>query len=50
MQSGAESGAQTNETDPFNMKREKSAADYYEQVRNRNRTFEIAAVAKKNRI
>lgn len=46
MQSGAESGAQTNETDPFNKKREKSAADYYEQVRNRNRTFEIAAVAK----
>ena len=44
--SGAISGAYTNENDPYGRKRDKSAEDYYREVRNRDRTAEIKAVAK----
>lgn len=45
MQSGANHGAWTDKSDPENKKRQKIAEDYYEQVRHRNRNFEIKAVA-----
>lgn len=46
IQSGATYGAWTDKNDPEGKKRIKIAEDYYEQVRNRDRTFEIKAVAK----
>lgn len=46
IQSGASHGAWTDKSDPENKKRRKIAEDYYEQVRNRNREFEIKTVAK----
>lgn len=46
IKSGAIYGAYTDENDPKGEKREKSATDYYEQIRNRDRTFEIKTVAK----
>ena len=44
--SGANHGAYTNENDPDGKKREKSAEDFYKQILNRNRAFEIKTVAK----
>ena len=46
MGSGSQYGAYTDITDPLSKKRNAIAADYYEQVRNRDRTYEIAAVAR----
>lgn len=46
MQSGANYGAWTDKTDPKYEKRRKTAEDYYKQVLNRNRDYEIKAVAK----
>lgn len=43
---GGITGAYTNANDPEGKKREKSANDFYEQIRNRKPEFEIAAVAK----
>ena len=43
---GANHGAYTNYNDPDGKKREKSAKDFYEQILNRNRDFEISVVAK----
>lgn len=46
IQSGANYGAWTDKNDPQGKKRNQIAADYYEQVRHRNRGSEINAVAK----
>lgn len=46
IKSGANYGAYTNKNDPLGRKRAKSAEDFYTQIRNRNRSFEIKAVAK----
>ncbi len=46
IQSGANYGAWTDQNDPQNKKRTEIAEDYYEQVRNRDRNYEIRAVAK----
>lgn len=46
IQSGAIYGAWTDKTDPQGKKRNEIAEDYYEQVRHRNREYEIKAVAK----
>ena len=39
-------GAYTDKNDPLGEKRERVATEYYEQIRNRNRNHEIAAVSK----
>ena len=39
-------GAYTDNNDPLGEKRELVATEYYEQIRNRNRNYEIAAVSK----
>ena len=39
-------GAHTDVDDPLGVKRDAIAADYYEQIRNRDRKYEIRAVAK----
>lgn len=44
--SGGVSGAYTNTNDPDGKKREKSANDFYKEIRNRKPEFEIKAVAK----
>ena len=44
-QSGAVSGALNDKNDPFQIKRNKFAKDYYDEVRNRDRKNEIAKVA-----
>lgn len=46
IQSGAKSGALTNENDPDFSKREAFAESYYQEVLGRKREYEIAAVAK----
>ena len=46
IKAGAHYGAYTDKNDPLGKKRNAIAADYYEQVRNRDRTYEIEAVAK----
>lgn len=46
MKSGAVYGAYNNENDPDGKKREKSAKDFYKQILNRDRAYEIRAVSK----
>ena len=46
IKSGANNGAYNDQNDPNGSKRGKIAEEYYEQIRNRNRKYEIKAVAK----
>lgn len=46
IESGAIHGAYTNKNDPKGKKREASAINYYEEVRNRDRKTEISVIAK----
>ena len=46
IKSGAQNGAYNNKNDPDFKKRNESAKNYYEEVRNRNRDIEIKAISK----
>ena len=45
IKSGARSGAYNNQNDPDNKKRDKSAKQYYEEMRNRDKSTEVKAIS-----